>query len=460
MKEFKELNLKPELLESIKLMNFQYMTEVQEQAIPVVLQHKDIVVRSKTGSGKTGSFLIPIFQMIEHVGHPQAIVIVPTRELAGQVGTVAEKLGHRSRIRTTLVYGGASINMQVQSLRHGTDVVVGTPGRILDLVERGALNLGRIKMFVLDEADLMLDMGFIDDIERILAMAPKDKQTMLFSATMPREIEHVARRHMHSDAARITVGKEEEVTVTTITHYYYMANGRAKFQALLAYLDKVNPRKCIIFTSTQRESEYVHRFFEARGLDAIVMHGGLTQARRESSLRAFRERAKYLISTNLVSRGLDIPDISDVINFDAPDDPRVYVHRVGRSARMGKDGRAFTLFGFDQKGLIDDTRMVANIEMRHAELDLNKYKDIELPFNERRGGGDFRGGRDFRRGGGFHGNRGGGGFHRGGGGFRDRGDRGYRGGGDRGGDNRGGDDSRPRKSRFNYVGRDSERRRY
>lgn len=456
MKEFKEINLKPELLDALKAMNFIHMTEVQELAIPVVLERKDIVVRSKTGSGKTGAFLIPIFQSLEHMGHPQAIVIVPTRELALQVSTVAEKLGHRGRMRTTLVYGGASINAQIQSLRRGTDIVIGTPGRILDLVERGALNLGRIKIFVLDEADLMLDMGFIDDIERILGLAPKDKQTLLFSATMPREIEQIARRHMKSDAARITVGKEEDVTVTTITHYYYMANGRAKFQALLAYLDKFNPKKCIIFTSTQRESEFVHRFLEARGLDAIVMHGGLTQSRRESSLRAFKEHAKFLISTNLAARGLDIPDISDIINFDAPDDPRVYVHRVGRSARMGKDGRAFTMFGFDQKGLIDDTRIIANIKMNHVELDLNKYKDVELPFNDNNHR-DFRNNfRERRGGGGFHGHGGGGyrggnrnNFHR-----RDFADRGQSEG------NRDEGPGQRRRGRFNYVGRDYQRRRY
>ncbi len=442
MKEFKELNLKHELLEALHLMNFHGMTEVQEQAIPIVLEHKDVIVRAKTGSGKTIAFLVPISQIIEPRGHPQAIVIVPTRELALQVSTVSEKLGHRTRLRTAIVYGGASINAQIQSLRHGADIIVGTPGRIIDLAERGALNLSKIRMFVLDEADLMLDMGFIEDIEHIMSLAPRDRQTLLFSATMPREITDIARRHMKHDTVKLTVGAEEDVTVTTITHYFYMANGRTKFSALLAYIDRFKPKKCIIFTSTQRESEFVHRFLESKKFDAIVTHGGLTQARRESSLQAFKQHATFLISTNLASRGLDIPDISDIINFDAPDEPKVYVHRVGRSARMGKDGRAFTLYGFDQKGLMQDTSIMANVKMNHIDLDINKFKDVELPFAERQHR-DFRGqggsGRDFRGRGGFRGGGRGGGY---GGGFhRDR------------NSSSGSNEEPQRKGRYNYVGR-------
>ncbi len=394
MKEFRELNLKPELLEALKLMNFSSMTEVQELAIPAVLNHKDLVVRSKTGSGKTGAFLVPIFQMLEPRGFPQALIIVPTRELAIQVAAVAHKLSGRTRLRSTVVYGGASINMQVDSIRRGSDIIIGTPGRIIDLTERGALRFDRVRFLVLDEADMMLDMGFIDDVERIMSTCPRERQTLLLSATMPKEIHNIARRHMSPDAVKLTVGAEEEITVTTITHNYFFAEGKIKFAALLAYIDKFNPKKCIIFTSTQRESEFVHRFLHGRGLDAIVMHGGMTQAKREYSLRQFKEHSKFLIATNLASRGLDIPDISDIINFDAPDDPRIYTHRVGRSARMGKDGRAFTLFRRDQRGLMEDTSIVANVKMNNIELDLSKYRDIELPFQEHRSGG-FRGGRDF-----------------------------------------------------------------
>jgi len=355
------------------------MTEVQEMSIPVLLGHKDLIVRSKTGSGKTGAFLVPIFQKMERKGYPQAIVMVPTRELAVQVNNVATKLMHHGGPRTTVVYGGASINVQMDHLRSGADIVIGTPGRIIDLMDRGSLKLDRIKFLVLDEADMMLDMGFIEDVELIISMAPKERQTILLSATMPREIVDIARKHMRDNAVRLTVGEEEDLTVNTIQHSYYIASGRAKFSALLAYIDRMKPKKCIIFTSTQRESEYVHRFLASNGFDAIVMHGGLTQAMRERSLRAFKEHANFLISTNLASRGLDIPDISDIINFDAPDDPRIYVHRVGRSARMGKNGRAFTLFSYDQEDLMRATSSFANVKINHMELETSKFKNVNLP---------------------------------------------------------------------------------
>lgn len=403
LKEFRELGLKRELLDTLNDMDFHTMTEVQELVIPAVLQHKDLIVRSKTGSGKTGAFLVPIMQNIEHKSHPQALVIVPTRELAVQVSLVSERLGRKCGIRSTVVYGGASINMQMQSLRRGVDVVIGTPGRIIDLMERGSLVIDRIKFLVLDEADLMLDMGFIEDVELIISSAPTERQTMLFSATIPREILGIARRHMKADAARITVGEEEDLTVSTISHAYFIGNGRMKFAALLSYIGKFNPKKCIIFTSTQRESEYVHSFLRNNGFNAIVMHGGLTQAMRERSLHEFKTRATFLISTNLASRGLDIPDITDIINFDAPDDPKIYVHRVGRSARMGKDGRAFTIFGYDQEDLMRAITRLANIKMDKLALDTDKFKNVQLPMQHSRhsgGGGfdrprrDFHGGRD------------------------------------------------------------------
>ncbi len=417
MKKFEEMNLKLELVEALNQIGFRDSTEVQEAAIPVVLQHRDLIVRSKTGSGKTGAFLVPILQMADKTRGPEALVVVPTRELAIQVHAVAEKLARKMGLHTVIVYGGASINVQMDQLARGANIVIGTPGRILDLVDRNSLRLGKIKFLVLDEADLMLDMGFIEDVSTIMSMTPKDRQTMLFSATMPREIIDIARKHMKPDTAKITVGKEEEITVDTITHSYFVANGRYKFHALLAYIDKFQPKKAIVFTSTQREADFIHRFLVQNSFDAIEMHGGLTQAKREHSLREFRQHARFLISTNLASRGLDINDVSDVINFDAPDDPKTYVHRVGRSARMGKDGRAFTLFGFEQKELLHATQRVANIKMNHLELDTKKFESVQLPERQERrfGGGGFRGrgGRpEGQRSGGFHSAR------RGGSGFR------------------------------------------
>ncbi len=381
MKNFNELSLKPEIINALNAMNFKQMTEVQDLAIPLILSHKDIIVRSKTGSGKTGAFLIPIIQMIVEHHYPQAIILVPTRELALQVNNVAHSIAQRTRIRTIVVYGGASINVQIQNLYEGIDIIIGTPGRVLDLINRGVLKLDRIKYLVLDEADLMLDMGFIEDVESIISMMPENekRQTLLFSATIPHELSNIARKYMKQEAIKIIVGKEENITVSTITHSYYIANGRAKFSALLGYIDKFNPKKCIIFTSTQREADFVHKFLRSIKYNAIVMHGGMSQAKREQALQIFKTHATFLISTNLASRGLDIKDISDIINFDAPEDPRVYVHRIGRSARMGKEGRAFTIFRPDQEHLKHSINKLANINITRIELDIAKFKDIALP---------------------------------------------------------------------------------
>ena len=422
LKEFRELGLKRELLEALNDMEFRTMTEVQELVIPVVLHHKDLVVRSKTG--KRQDRRIPCADNAEHRAQepPAGAGYSPYKGACGAGKPCLGEARQEVRVRSTVVYGGASINMQMQSLRRGADVVIGTPGRIIDLMERGSLVLDRISFLVLDEADLMLDMGFIEDVELIISNAPADRQTMLFSATMPREILDIARKHMKADVAKITVGEEEDLTVSTISHTYFIGNGRMKFAALLSYIEKFKPKKCIIFTSTQRESEYVHNFLRDNGLSAIVMHGGLTQAMRERSLHEFKTHATFLISTNLASRGLDIPDITDIINFDAPDDPRVYVHRVGRSARMGKDGRAFTIFGYDQEDLMRATTRLANIRMDKLTLDTDKFKNVQLPMQRSRhgGGGGFDRNRPRRE---FHGGREQGGRDRGG---RDQGRRGGR----------------------------------
>ena len=378
LKEFKEMKLKPELVESLRRIGFISTTEVQELAIPAILRKKDVIVRAKTGTGKTAAFLVPILQTIPNGNEASAIVIVPTRELALQISSVAEKLGSPLRYKTATVYGGASINVQTSMINRGANVIVGTPGRIIDLLERGTLRLDKIKYVILDEADTMLDMGFIEDIEYILSMTPISKQTMMFSATMPRAIVDIAMHHMNPDYETITVGKEEEITVDTITHTYFFAKGRMKFAALLAYIKQYSPKKAIIFSRTKHAADIIHMVLVKEGYDAILMHGGLTQARRERSLGKFRTGARFLISTNVAARGLDIDDVTDIINFDAPDSPYNYVHRVGRSARMGKEGRAFTMFGYDEKDLVRAIEYEANVRMSQINLDIAKYQNAEV----------------------------------------------------------------------------------
>ncbi len=387
------MQLKPELVEAIHRVGFTEATEVQERAIPTVLSGKDAIVRAKTGTGKTAAFILPIMQSMPHSNMVSAIVIVPTRELALQVAQFSDQIGRHLHVRTTTVYGGASINVQISNLQRGVNVVVGTPGRIIDLIDRGVLRLDNVKFVVLDEADRMLDMGFIDDIDYILTKTPMKKQMLLFSATMPHQIITIAKRHMEPDYATILVGAEEELVVNTISHGYTFAKGRMKFAALLAYIGQYSPKKCIIFSRTQYESEIICDVLRKQGLDVMLLHGGMTQAKREYSLETFRKGAQFMVATNIAARGLDIANVTDIINFDAPETAHDYVHRVGRSARMGKEGKAFTIFGLDERRLLGDIEYDANIKMSELRLDVDKYNNFQMPDTHRHSYGYNEGGR-------------------------------------------------------------------
>lgn len=378
MTTFTEIGIEDRLVEQLKKINFTSPTEVQEVSIPLILDGKDVVVRAKTGTGKTGAFLIPVINKIWGTRGLKAIVLTPTRELAKQVAEVADKMGREAKLHVVTVYGGASINAQLDALRRGANIVVGTPGRILDLISRDALNLSKIEYLILDEADVMLDMGFIDDAREIISYMPRDRQTMLFSATMPREILNIAKTHMKKERENIIVGEEEEVTVQTISHYYAVAGRNQKFRNLLAYIEQYEPAKAIVFTNTKDSANKIHYMLKQMDLNVILLHGGLTQAERERSLSNFKRGAQFLIATNVASRGLDIPDVTDIINYDAPDTGNSYIHRVGRSARMGKDGRAFTIISASEQSLISDIRRKANIKMKILELDLENVENVQM----------------------------------------------------------------------------------
>ncbi len=392
------------MISALKSADILEPTDVQAEAIPKLLSGKDAVIRAKTGTGKTLAFLIPIIQIVKGSGNrhtPILLALAPTRELALQISSVASKLIDRRRIVT--VYGGSSINMQVDSLRRGADIVIGTPGRIIDLIERKALKIDAINHLVIDEADVMMDMGFIDDVNYIIERTPSDKQTVILSATMPREIIDISKRHMRVPEI-ISVGDPEEVTVKSIKHLYSIANGTKKFYMLLAYIEKYKPEKAIIFLQTKREADILHSFLLENKYDASLMHGGLTQARRGSALSRFKQGGRFLIATNVASRGLDISDISDVINFDVPDSPSVYVHRVGRSARMGKNGRAFSIVTREQTGIIRDIEFEARVNVEKIFLETGPYEHIPIDLHkhsrhsfDRRGGYDRGGDRGNRR---------------------------------------------------------------
>lgn len=368
MTKFEEFNLKEQLVKALDSIGFATPTEVQERAIPIALEGKDIVVKSKTGTGKTGAFLIPIIQKLSPKDKMAATVIVPTRELAIQVFDVFQKMSAGSGIKGCLVYGGASINVQIDSLRRLPNFIVGTPGRIIDLMERGELKVNHTKILVLDEADMMLDLGFIEDIEYIMSVMPPEKQIMLFSATIPDRIAGLSRKYME-DPHFLNISQDKELTVNTISHRYALSERSTKLQTLLTFIREYKPRKSIIFSDTKRNADFLYRALVKQGYKASVMHGDLSQAQREKALQAFRRSSQFLVATNVASRGLDITDVSDIINYDTPSEPYVYVHRVGRSARMGADGSAFSIVSPDESVLIRDIERSVKIRMKHIELD-------------------------------------------------------------------------------------------
>ncbi len=350
--DFESLKIRHEILDAVREKGFTAPTAVQEQAIPLLLQGEDLIVQAQTGTGKTAAFAITILETLKYEDASiQALVLVPTRELCMQVTEDIRELGVHLPVRTLAVYGGEDIEKQFRALRGGVHVVIGTPGRVLDHLSRKTISFSHVKTLVLDEADRMLDMGFIDDIEEILRHVPKERQTMLFSATMPLDIVDLAQKHMQSPE-RIQVG--EARTVEAIDQYYAGVDPRDKTSALLALLALKKPGLCLVFARTQRGADSLYESLQRRGIRADVLHGALTQARRDSVMKEFREgRVKLLVATDLAARGLDIEGIDLVVNYNMPDDYLTYQHRVGRTGRAGRTGESvtFTTSVFETKEL-------------------------------------------------------------------------------------------------------------
>jgi ATP-dependent RNA helicase DeaD len=376
--KFEKLGIRSELTASLSKMGFLNPTEVQEIAIPLILDGRDVSVRSKTGSGKTGAFLIPIINNLGRNDLLEAMIIAPTRELSLQVSEVAKKIGAVYRKKVVTVYGGASMGVQINALRNGANVVVGTPGRILDLIERRELNLNNLKFVVLDEADVMLDMGFTDDVEIILSHTPRKKQVLLFSATMPKEIVELAAKFMSRDRKNVIVGEEENEIVDNVSHLYGVVPHEYKFPLLMAYYSEYEPKKSIIFTNTKSMADRIAATLKERGMRVSLLHGGKSQAERERAFNAFRNGNDVLVATNIAARGLDFSEITDIINYDAPDDPVAYIHRIGRSARMGKEGRAFTIINDSQRILIAEIKKRTKIEIKRVEIDIEHFRNLKI----------------------------------------------------------------------------------
>jgi ATP-dependent RNA helicase DeaD len=366
--EFITLNLRPELMRSVSELGYLEPTPIQSAIIPLMLGGADVIGQAQTGTGKTAAFALPILNNLQPgQSHIQALVMCPTRELALQVSQAFSEYGQFCDVRVLAVYGGQPYGPQITRLKRGVDVVVGTPGRMLDLLERKCLDLKRVQTVVLDEADEMLSMGFIDDIQTILAGTPSDRQTALFSATMPTPIRRLADRYMHTPQP-ITI-QREQVTVAAIEQRCYIVNGRDKLAALTRIFEMEELTSALIFVRTRAATGELAAALSARGFASEALNGDLNQDARERTLNRFRSaQIKVLVATDLAARGLDIDDISHVFNYDLPDDPELYVHRIGRTGRAGKTGIAISLVTPGEKRLLRQVESFAHQTIKRVGL--------------------------------------------------------------------------------------------
>ena len=377
---FAELGAHPEIVHTLADQGIVTAFPIQEMTMPLALAGSDLIGQAKTGTGKTLGFGIPLLQRIdapnEHPDRdwkgasPQALVVAPTRELAVQVASDLDKASKRLGIRVTTVYGGRSYEPQVKALADGVEVVVGTPGRLLDLHKQRYLRLDKIAVLVLDEADEMLDMGFLPDVERIVAALPSTRQTMLFSATMPSQIAALARRYMSNPThVRASDPGDEAITVEAIEQHVWRAHPMDKVELISRILQAKNRELAIIFTETKRRAQRVADDLTERGFAAGAVHGDLGQSARERALRAFRAgKVDILVATDVAARGIDVANVSHVINYECPDDEKTYLHRIGRTGRAGHDGVAVTLVDWED---------MSRWKMINKALQLAFYEPVE-----------------------------------------------------------------------------------
>jgi ATP-dependent RNA helicase DeaD len=344
MSTFAELGLADEILAALHEVGYEEPTPIQEQAIPSLLEGKDVIGQAQTGSGKTAAFGLPMIQYIDPaLDELQALVLTPTRELCIQVTQALRAYGARRGVDVVAVFGGAPIRAQQSQLRAGGQIVVGTVGRVKDLISRHVLLLHSCRFVVLDEADEMLDLGFIEDVERILSLTPSSRQTALFSATMPPPIRRLAERYLYQPV----MAKVEAATLTvdTVEQFAVEVRPREKTERLIEILDAERPSQAIVFVRTKIRCDELYRRLRDQGFDVRALHGDMTQGARDGVMISFKDgRLPLLVATDVAARGLDISGVSHVINFDVPTSPDVYVHRIGRTARVGRSGRAITLF--------------------------------------------------------------------------------------------------------------------
>jgi ATP-dependent RNA helicase DeaD len=367
---FGQLKLSSTMLAALDAAGYSEPTPVQAGLIPRALEGIDVLGQARTGTGKTAAFAIPIIEQIElgkKNSGPQAIVLVPTRELAVQVREEFVKLGHGRKIHSVAVYGGKPIRGQIDKLQRGVEVVIGTPGRVLDHLARGTLQLRDLKIVVLDEADRMLDIGFRPDIEKILRRCPQSRQTLLLSATVAPPIERLAQRYMR-DPETLNFSPKD-VAVETIEQFYFTVDGTRKFELLEKLLQREQPRQAIVFCRTKRGTERVYQRLSKKFPEAATIHGDLHQGARDRVMSGFRAgEIRYLVATDVVGRGIDVSNISHIINYDIPQFCDDYVHRVGRTGRMGREGVAYTFVSPEEGNELTRIEIRINRLLKRGEM--------------------------------------------------------------------------------------------
>jgi ATP-dependent RNA helicase DeaD len=364
---FQQLGLGAEILKAVKEIGFEDPFPIQEAAIPFILKGIDVIGQAHTGTGKTAAFSLPILTRIQHKGPVQALILVPTRELAVQVTSEINRLAKYTGIRTVSVYGGQNINIQHDQLKRGAQIIVATPGRLIDHIKHGSIQLDNVKHVVLDEADRMLDMGFIDDIKFILFYVNEDRQTCLFSATMPPEIMRLAQEYM-KDPEEIRLNKEE-LSLETIDQCYLIVHEREKFKHLCHFINSREKKQTIVFSATKQRAQRLAGELRQEGFKAITIHGDLSQKQRDNAMYRFKRGSEdILVATDIAARGIDVPAVGHVINYDIPEDPLIYFHRIGRTARAGGSGKAVSLVSHDR---IEDFARI----LRQTEQPIRKLNE-------------------------------------------------------------------------------------
>lgn len=375
---FTDFNLNPKIAAGITAAGFTQPTPIQEQAIPKIMQHHDVMGLAQTGTGKTAAFGLPMLhQLLKGPrGGVRALIIAPTRELAEQIHTSLALLGQKTGLRSVTVYGGVSIKPQISKLKNGAEIVVACPGRLLDHIKQGTINLRQLDMLVLDEADRMFDMGFLPDIRRIVKSLPQKRQTLLFSATMSKEIRHLA-QELLTDPETIQV--DTVAPAVTVSHALYPVPQHLKTDLLLNVLEQTETESVLVFTRTKHRAKRLGEKLVKCGYRAASLQGNLSQARRQAALDGFRDgKFRILVATDIAARGIDVSQISHVINFDVPDTVDAYIHRIGRTGRAARTGKALTLISDDDKSMVRAIERTLGAQIDRHRLDGFKY-DVPAP---------------------------------------------------------------------------------